>query len=77
MPTANDRNGIEPMAYDPYKPAMTDAWDWPAQVALWRERALHSAARAEFYKRLAEAERNGTTIIPSGKQSAIITGSEN
>lgn len=59
------------MAYDPYKAADTDEWGWPAQAALWRERALHSAERAEFYKRLAEAERNGTTITPSGKEPAM------
>lgn len=50
------------MSYDPYRPAATDAWDWPAQVALWRERALHQAQRAEHYKALSEAARNGTPI---------------
>lgn len=64
------------MAYDPYTAAVTDAWDWPAQVSLWRSRALHQAERAAFWQRLAEAHRNGTTITPSGKQPATITGSE-
>jgi hypothetical protein len=42
-------------------------WDLASQMALWRERALHHAQRAEFFKRLAEAERNGQTIKTSGK----------
>ena len=41
--------------YDPYRPAVTDSWDWPAQVALWRERALHQAQNAERWKRVALA----------------------
>jgi hypothetical protein len=42
-------------------------------MALWRERALHHAQRAEFFKRLAEAERNGQTITPSGKDPALVS----
>lgn len=59
------------MSYDPYSPAVTDTWDWPAQVALWRSRALHQAERAAFYRKLAEAERNGTTVSPSGKEPKL------
>lgn len=58
------------MGYDPYRPAATDQWDFMAQVALWRERAIHQGQRAEFYKRLAEAEKNGTSIKPSSKEPA-------
>lgn len=43
------------MAYDPYTDAATDQWDFMAQVAIWRERALHNAERAERWKRIAEA----------------------
>lgn len=43
------------MSYDPYRPAVIDSWDWPAQVALWRERALHNAENAARWKRIAEA----------------------
>jgi hypothetical protein len=50
------------MGYDPYRPAATDQWDFMAQVALWRERAIHQSQRAEHYKALAEALKNGTTI---------------
>jgi hypothetical protein len=57
------------MSYDPY--TNTDDWSFLAQVALWRERAIHQSQRAEFYKRLAEAERNGTTIKPSAKVPAL------
>jgi hypothetical protein len=49
------------MAYE-YTNRQTDAWSWESQCALWRERALHSARRAEYYRRLVEAERTGTTI---------------
>jgi hypothetical protein len=55
------------MAYD-YTERQTDAWDWAAQCALWRERAMWQAQRAEFFRTLAEAERNGTTLTPSGKE---------
>lgn len=55
------------MAYDPYTEVRTDSWTWEAQCALWRMRALHSAERAAFFKRLAETLQNGTTITPSGK----------
>lgn len=48
--------------YDPYKESVTDSWDWAAQCAIWRERALHQSQRAEHFKALAEALRNGTTI---------------
>lgn len=58
------------MGYDPYTNTVTDSWDWAAQCAIWRERALHNAQRAEHYKALAEALRNGTTIKPSSKDPA-------
>lgn len=58
------------MAYDSYTDRVISSWDFSSQMALWRERALHQAQRAEYYKRLAEAERNGTTITPSGKTPA-------
>lgn len=50
------------MGYDPYRPAVTDQWDLMAQVSIWRERAIHQAERAERFKALAEALRNGTTL---------------
>lgn len=50
------------MAYDPYTEARTIDWTWESQCALWRERALHSARRAEHYRLLAEALRNGTNM---------------
>lgn len=58
------------MAYDPYRPHATDQWDFMAQIALWRERALHQAQRAEFYKRLSEAEKTGATVKASSKEPA-------
>lgn len=57
------------MSYDPYK--NTDSWDLMAQVALWRERAIHQSTRAEFYKRLSEAVNHGTTIKPSAKEPKL------
>ena len=51
--------------YDPYSPAVTDSWDWPAQVALWRERALHQAQNAERWRRIAQAAEHGTTNTPA------------
>lgn len=50
------------MAYDPYTEARTLDWTWESQCALWRARALHQAERAERFRLLAEALRNGTTI---------------
>ena len=58
------------MAYD-YMERTVETWDFAAQCAIWRERALHQARRAAFYKALAEAERNGTTINPSAKEPAL------
>lgn len=57
--------------YDPFRPSVTDSWNWPAQVAIWRERALHQAQRAEFYKRLVEAEQTGATVNASDKEPAL------
>ena len=59
------------MAYDPYRPAVTDQWDLMAQIAIWQERAVHQAQRAEFYKRLAEAEKTGATVNASDKEPAL------
>ena len=53
------------MAYDAYSDRVISTWDFGSQMALWRERALHQAQRAEFYRSLVEAERNGTTVKPS------------
>ena len=58
------------MSYDPYARS-SDTWDYQAQMALWRERAIHQAQRAEFYKRLAEADKNGTTVKPSAKEPSV------
>jgi hypothetical protein len=58
------------MAYD-FPDRVTDQWDFASQAAIWRERALHQAHRAEFFKRLAEAERTGATITPSGKEPRL------
>jgi len=41
--------------YDPYPERVTDQWDFMAQVAIWKERAMHQAERAERWKRIAEA----------------------
>lgn len=49
------------MSYDPYARS-SDTWDYQAQMALWRERAIHQSQRAEYFKALAEALRNGTTL---------------
>lgn len=55
--------------YDPYRPAVTDSWDWPAQVALWRERALLNAQNAERWKRIAlAAESLNSTHQAQGAQ---------
>lgn len=51
------------MAYDPYN--NTDSWDLMAQVALWRERAIHQSQRASFYQRLSEAAKTGDTVTAS------------
>lgn len=55
--------------YDPYKESVTDDWTWAAQCAIWRERALHQAQRAERFRLLAEALRNGTTIKPTKEKA--------
>lgn len=57
------------MGYDPYR--NTDTWDLAAQIAIWRERAIHQAARAERYKALAEACRTGTTLTLSAKEPKL------
>lgn len=59
------------MAYDPYSPTVTDSWSWEAQCALWRSRAQHQAERAAFYRGLAEAANNGTTVNPSAKEPSL------
>lgn len=59
------------MGYDQYTERAISSWDFASQMALWRERALHQAQRAEFYRRLAEAEKAGTTLKPSGKEPAL------
>jgi hypothetical protein len=64
------------MAYE-YTNRQTDAWSWESQCALWRERALHSAERAAFFKRLAETLQNGNTITPSGKDPMKTTQKDN
>ena len=69
--TVNEKKGTEPMAYDPYRPSATDQWDLMAQIALWQERAMHQAHRAEFYKRLSEATKSGTPIPVSDKEPAL------
>jgi hypothetical protein len=38
------------MAYDSYTDRVISSWDFSSQMALWRERALHQAQRAEYYK---------------------------
>lgn len=48
--------------YDPYRPAATDSWDLLAQIALWRERAIHQSQRADFYRRLSGAAKTGNTV---------------
>lgn len=58
------------MPYE-YTDRTVEAWDWAAQCALWRERALHQAQRAAFYKSLVEAERTGSTVKPSAKEPAL------
>lgn len=54
------------MAYD-YPDRVTDQWDFASQAAIWRERALHQAQRAEHFKAIAEALRNGTTLTKETK----------
>lgn len=58
------------MAYD-YSDRVTDQWDFASQAAIWRERALHQAQRADFYRRLAEAVHNGTTVTASAKEPKL------
>lgn len=41
------------MAYE-YTERQLEQWDWAAQAAAWRERALHEARRAAFYQHKAE-----------------------
>ncbi|WP_455834794.1 hypothetical protein [Pseudarthrobacter siccitolerans] len=41
--------------YDPYNENVTDDWTFAAQVAIWRERAIHNAERAARWQRIAEA----------------------
>lgn len=43
------------MSYDPYNENVTDDWTFASQVAIWRERAIHNAERAERWKRIAES----------------------
>jgi hypothetical protein len=50
------------MAYDPYTETRTLDWTWESQCALWRARALHSAERAEYFRKLSESLRTGSTI---------------
>lgn len=40
------------MAYG-FKDSQIEQWDWAAQAAAWRERAVHEARRAAFYQRKA------------------------
>jgi len=58
------------MAYD-FPSRVVEQWDFASQAAIWRERALHQAQRAEFFRKLSEAERNGATIKPSAKEPAL------
>lgn len=57
------------MAYE-YSDRVVESWDWPAQCAVWRERALHQAQRAEHFKAVADALKNGTTVKASSKEPA-------
>lgn len=41
------------MAYM-YTERQLQQWDWPAQSAAWRERALHAERRAEYLQRRLE-----------------------
>lgn len=41
------------MAYD-FKETQLRTWPTAAQTALWRERALHEARRAAYWKHIAE-----------------------
>lgn len=66
--TANERS---PEMYDPYRPAVTDNWDWPAQVAIWRSRAIHQAERAAKFQALAEALQKGDTITLSDEKPRL------
>lgn len=55
--------------YDPY--SNTDSWDLMAQVALWRERAIHQSKRADFYRRLSEAAKTGDTVTASDVEPRV------
>lgn len=58
------------MAYD-FPSHVVEQWDFASQAAIWRERALHQSERAAFWQRLAEAQRTGSTIKPSGKEPKL------
>lgn len=58
------------MAYD-YSPRAVEQWTFEAQAALWRERALHQAQRAEFFRKLSEAVQTGGTIKPSATEPSL------
>jgi hypothetical protein len=47
------------MAYDYPNQHAVEQWDFAAQCALWRERAIHQAERAAFWQRIAEAGMKG------------------
>lgn len=59
------------MAYDKYSDQVISSWSFASQMALWRERALHSARRAEHYKALAEALQKGDTITASNEEPRV------
>lgn len=48
------------MAYD-YPDRVVETWDFAAQCALWRERALHQAERAARWQRIALAAESINT----------------
>lgn len=56
--------------YDPYKDSVTDDWTFASQVAIWRERAIHNAERAERWKRIAESAAK-VPVKPSAKEPNV------
>lgn len=64
------------MPYDYPNKRAVENWDWPAQAALWRERAMHEQRRAEYFKhRLTAAD--GSTEQPLPDSPVLLAHDDN
>lgn len=59
------------MPYNYPNQRAVENWDWPAQAALWRERAMHEKRRAEYFKHQLTAA-DGSTEQPLEDSPVIL-----